>query len=135
MTAAAFPSPRVSGEKVAGQRPDEGQRQPAPMSAAPGPYDWMQIVAPNSASLGHLYLTDTNGRKIGVVWGPHPEKAATCALLAAAWDLAEALRGMLTVHECLELPGDLSPQLREALDQRVSAARVALCRTEERPGS
>lgn len=49
--------------------------------AAPLPYN---TVEGGLHSGGHIYLTDKNGRKIGVVWGKPNEKPYTAALIIAA---------------------------------------------------
>lgn len=53
-------------------------------NAAPLPYDTLEIGAHTASSGCHIYLTDKNGRKIGVIWGKANEKAYTAALIIAA---------------------------------------------------
>lgn len=48
---------------------------------APRPWDWTWIPAGNGG--GHIYLTDANGRKIGVLWGKPEEKKAAAELLVS----------------------------------------------------
>jgi len=57
----------------------------------PGPLDWLSISASGGTGF-HLYLTDSNGRKIGVCWGKAEEKVANANLFTAAPDLLNALK-------------------------------------------
>lgn len=68
------------------------------MKHAPGPYETLEV---GSHAGFHCYITDCNGRKIGVAWGPHDEKVWTAALFAAAPDLLEA--AVRTIEENLHL--------------------------------
>ena len=47
----------------------------------PRPWNWEWMGA--GASGGHIYLTDANGRKIGVFWGRAEEKHAAAELVTA----------------------------------------------------
>jgi hypothetical protein len=62
------------------------------MTFAPGPYSTVEVGC--GASF-HAYITDKNGRKIGVAWGPLAEKVWTAALFAAAPDLLAALKNIV----------------------------------------
>lgn len=51
-------------------------------NAAPLPWEW-EWVSANASGGGHIYLTDTNGRKIAAIWGPSEQKQATADLIIA----------------------------------------------------
>ncbi len=59
----------------------------APMHT-PGPLSFTGFFA-NGSNMGHVYLTDVNGRKIASLWGRGPEKIANAHLYSAAPDLLE----------------------------------------------
>ena len=57
--------------------------EPATDGAAPRPWSWLWTAA-NASGGGHIYILDANGRKIGVIWGKHPEKEATADLIVSS---------------------------------------------------
>ncbi len=48
-------------------------------AAHPRPWDWTWIGTEGNG--GHYYLTDANGRKIGVLWGKLSEREAAADLI------------------------------------------------------
>lgn len=65
---------------------------------APGPYGFVEVGV-HGGTGSHIYLTDAEGRKIGVVWGKREQKPYTAQRLLAganhAQKLAEALDRVL----------------------------------------
>jgi len=59
----------------------------------PLPYSYL-INAPEGArdGAGHVYILDSNGRKIGSLWGKPEEKIALAELICDASDAALAKR-------------------------------------------
>lgn len=51
-------------------------------AAHPRPWNWTWVSA-NASGGGHIYLTDANGRKIGVLWGQATEKHAAADLIVS----------------------------------------------------
>lgn len=54
-----------------------------PEDETPGPWNYTTVAVPNGTKF-HLYLTDSNGRKIGVLWGKSREKLANAAFILEA---------------------------------------------------
>lgn len=50
--------------------------------AAPRPWDWMWVGTNDKR--GHIYIVDSNGRKIAAIWGKVKEKKATADLIVQA---------------------------------------------------
>lgn len=64
------------------------------MNHAPLPYSYIEAGAIGGTGF-HLYLTDTNNRKIAAVWGRGDEKRDTAALMLAGANHAQALADAL----------------------------------------
>lgn len=60
--------------------------------AAPRPWSWISVGAKASGGC-HVYLTDANGRKIGVIWGKGAEKIATIQKICDLINAEELLNG------------------------------------------
>ena len=49
-------------------------------SPRPWRYEWLSTGGP----LGHMYLIDANGKRIGALWGATARKVANCDLILEA---------------------------------------------------
>ncbi len=64
------------------------------MSApTPGPWDWMTVDAIGGGF--HLYIIDSNNRKIAALWGKADEKEANAILISEAPNLLECAANLL----------------------------------------
>lgn len=51
----------------------------------PGPFEYMTTAQLDGHhGMGHVYLVDANGRKVGVVWGKPDEKMAMVEMIIDA---------------------------------------------------
>lgn len=87
----------------------------------PGPFDWLAISA-NASGGHHLYIIDSNNRKIAALWGRAEEKTANACLFAASPDLLAAARAAVAWFDEMRPvtgPGTL-PMQRAALKLRMA---------------
>ena len=105
-------------------------RQPEGESkATPGPWSTEEVGA-NASGGFHLYVIDSQGRKIAALWGGAAEKCANGELITAAHDMRDALK---TAHDALDrlmniMAGtpehDVSAMAQAELARRASVAAL-----------
>ena len=91
---------------------------------APLPYNTQELGV-HEGSGGHIYLTDANGRKIGVVWGARLEKPWTAEHLKIAANFHDRLVALLASIGELEFDSWIGYRTSEidALLKEIEAAK------------
>ena len=113
----------------------------------PGPWTWGEDHPQNACAtvygvaewgqyeIAQLYSapTDVAKQDANGVWGDHPERRANARLIAAAPELLEALRGMVSGYEEYDMP-DGKPVLRplEKQSSWIQRALAAIAKAEGR---
>lgn len=91
------------------------------------PWDWEGTPQFEGGAF-HCYITDSTGRKIGTVWGPHDEKKARADLWAAAPMLLEGAQDTIEALKILRIGMEGEPKALDVIDAHIDELEYAVAK-------